>query len=558
MQFDTALVRTLLDATNDGVVITDSSGKVLNVNARALLLTGYTNYDVIGQPVERLLYIRSRDKENNAHPILEALSTKHTINIQSGILTTKRQPDRKIEGSVTLINSDHANVLGAVLLFRDLSETHKMAEQVHHYATFDQLTGLVNRHTFEQRLQKALDSAVNEKKLHTLCYLDLDQFKIINDTCGHAVGDELLRQIGILLANHIWDRDTLSRIGGDEFGLLLENCSIENAVNVAETLRKDIENFSFTANNRTFQISTSIGLVVIDDKATSINTLLAAADQACYAAKESGRNSLKVYTESDEQLLLRSNEMLWVSRLHEALQQDHFLLYGQPIVSTGNSQNENAFNYYELLIRLRDKDGSVLPPGAFMPAAERYGLATAIDQWVIEHYFLWLSNNPQHAKDLMRVSINLSGQSLSDENLYRFIREQIEEFQLPANKLCFEITETAAIYNLADALKFIGELRSLGVTFALDDFGTGMSSFSYLKQLPIELLKIDGSFIKDVLTDQTDASIVKNIVEIGNTLGMKTIAEYVENAEIFEYVKNAGVNYAQGDGICAPIPIDDL
>jgi len=556
-RFEKQIAEVTLEAISDGVIITDTHGRIININSAAEALCEFKQQDSIGKAIDKLVTVDNWSEEETSHPLLQALHHDSMVRIPSGSITSPNKKKLQIEGSVSIMRDESFHAIGAVMLFRDVTHQRRMVEKIHNYATYDQLTGLINRREFENRLKNALKSAIHQNKNHALCYLDLDQFKIVNDTCGHAAGDELLRQLSALLSKRLRERDTLGRIGGDEFGLLLENCPLENALNIAEELREIIDDFRFSFGNQVFRIGASIGLVLIDRESTTVNALLGAADQACYAAKEQGRNRVKIYTESDEHLAIRSSEMHWVSRLHEALALDRFELYFQPIINT-QSGSRNDTSYYEILIRLRDADNRLLPPGAFLPAAERYGLMVLIDKWVVKTYFSWLSKNPKHCSHLQQCSINLSGQSLSDHSLQSFIFEQLELHKVPANKLCFEITETAAIANLSDALKFMAKMHAIGVKFALDDFGTGMSSFSYLKELPIDTIKIDGSFIKDVLTDKIDLSLVSAIVDISKNMQKKTVAEYVESDEILACIRELGVDFAQGYGIAKPKPLKDI
>ncbi len=551
-RYEKQLAEVTLETIAEGVIVTSISGQILKLNSAAEALLDVALDEVSRQPVEQILPINIGNPGEHRHPVHAALENDRMTLIPSTEITTANRKTFHLEGSVSVIPDVDGLAIGTILLFRDVTVHHKMVEQIHHYATYDQLTSLINRREFETRLQNTLDNAIKQHQCHALCYFDLDQFKIVNDSCGHAAGDELLSQLSQLLCRRVRDRDTLSRIGGDEFGLLLENCPLENALKIAESLRLDVENFRFDWQGKVFRIGVSIGLVMITDESISVDDLLSAADQACYAAKEQGRNRIKVYTESDQQLLLRSSEMKWVTRLQDALANDHFVLFYQPIVSTRDTSPFDKSSYYEILLRLRDSDDDTLPPGSFMPAAERYGVMASIDRWVIQNYFQWLNQNPQHVVALQRCSINLSGQSLGDESLLGFISEQINEYKIPAEKLCFEITETAAISNFPDALRFITEMRKLKVQFSLDDFGTGLSSFGYIKELPVDNIKIDGAFIKNILTDKIDSALVSAIVDIGRTMKKGTIAEFVESMDVFEYIRELGVDYAQGYGIARP------
>jgi len=389
-----------------------------------------------------------------------------------------------------------------------------------------------------------------------LCYLDLDQFKVINDTCGHVAGDELLRQLSSLLKKEIRKRDTLARLGGDEFGVLMEHCSLEQARRVALKLRKAVERYRFAWQERSFAVGVSIGLVPITE--TSMNTIeiLKQADAACYAAKDAGRNRIHIYQADDVDLARRSGEMQWVAQINLALEKNHFCLYAQPIIPL--TQNDYSWDHYELLVRMRNEDDSLIPPGAFLPAAERYNLSTRLDTWVVENYLNWLIAHPQHLAQLSQCAINLSGLSLGDEQFLDWLVHRFEQTAVPPDKICFEITETAAIANLSSATMFIKTLKALGCRFALDDFGSGLSSFAYLKTLSVDYLKIDGVFVKGIKNDPIDLAMVKSINDIGKVMGKQTIAEFVENEFILDRLKEIGVDYAQGFYISKPRSIDEI
>jgi len=429
---------------------------------------------------------------------------------------------------------------------------HRRAQEViRHLAYHDALTGLVNRVEFENSVRHALRTA-SEGSRHALLYLDLDQFKVINDTCGHVAGDELLRQLATLLKEPIRESDTLARLGGDEFGVLLAHCSLEKAQSVAERMLQLIREFRFGWQDKTFAIGASAGLVVIDGSGQTLSDLLRTADMACYAAKERGRNRVQVYRPDDAELLQRHGEMQWISQLRRALEEDRFVLFSQPIVSL--SPRHDGARQAELLLRLRSDDGTLILPGAFIPAAERYSLMPDLDRWVVRHAFAYIARQigAGPAPALGKCFINLSGATLSDDGFAGYVREQLRIQAVPPESVCFEITETAAIANLASALEFIGEVKRLGCQVALDDFGAGLSSFSYLKTLRADFLKIDGSFIRDMLEDPMDAAIVQAINSVGHVAGLKTIAEFVETQEIRAALATIGVDYAQGYGIAHP------
>lgn len=457
--------------------------------------------------------------------------------------------------NVSLVRNDDNAPLYAIAQIQDITERKEASELLSYQASHDALTGLVNRREFERRTERLLSTIHKEKEgQHALCFMDLDQFKVINDNCGHTAGDEMLRQISSILQDVVRHRDTLARLGGDEFGVLMEYCSLDDAHRVAASLQKAIQDFMFSWEDHAFKVGVSIGLVPITKNTPSLNELLKEADAACYMAKDKGRNRIHVYHAKDSEIAKRRGEMQWVERLYHALDNDLFCLYAQSIIPLKTEKSE----HYELLIRMTDDAGETIPPDAFLPAAERYNLISRIDLWVIEKTFNLLSDNKSFLNQIDFCSINLSGSSLSDPDILDFITSQIKHYEVDARKICFEITETAAILNLNNATRFISSLKKLGCHFALDDFGSGLSSFAYLKNLPVDFLKIDGIFVKDIADDPIDHAMVRSINEIGQVMGMKTIAEFVENDIIKGMLKEIGVDYAQGYGIEKPVPFEEL
>lgn len=442
-----------------------------------------------------------------------------------------------------------------LLVCEDISETRRLAEKIAYQASHDELTGLVNRRQFDIHIQDLVHRAQSDDGQHVLCYLDLDQFKVVNDTCGHLAGDELLRQLGELLKQHVRKSDILARLGGDEFGILMENCALEQALIAGDKLRDTVRDFQFAWDNRSFSVGVSIGIAPINRSSGNAVDILKEADAACYAAKEKGRNRVHVFMPDDGELLERQGEMQWVEKIRQGIDLNRFKLYGQLIVPI---LNNNDGLHFETLLRYEDEHGHIIPPGAFLPAAERYNIAASLDRWVIDNLFAHLSTTPGFLDRLELCSVNLSGLSLSDETMLDFIDSQLRQWQIPTHKICFEITETAAISNLSYAKRFIDTLRLQGCSFSLDDFGSGLSSFAYLKNLPVDFLKIDGLFVKDIIEDQVDWTMVKAINEVGHVMHKKTIAEFVENQDIFDALKALGVDYAQGYGIAKPVPLQQL
>jgi diguanylate cyclase (GGDEF)-like protein len=432
-------------------------------------------------------------------------------------------------------------------------ELYASQKELSYQANHDALSDLINRRGFEHLLQQAMQCA--HPKL-VLCYLDLDQFKIINDTCGHAAGDELLRQVSHLIQRHIRSDDTLARLGGDEFGILMQNCNISDAALVAQKLIDQIGQYRFFWEGKSFAITVSIGISSITDKVQTTYDLLRNADIACYTAKDAGRNCFRIYEESVSDAARLHSDMEWVNKINQALENDGFCLYAQKIVP--NMMKGATGLHYEVLLRMLDDEGGIIPPNAFLPAAERYHLMTKIDKWVIKHLFEYLSMHPDHLSEVTLCSINISGPSLTVPEFQQAVIDSLQHYKIPAAKICFEITETTAISNLTDAITFIDAMHERGCSFALDDFGTGLSSFAYLKYLPVDYLKIDGVFVKGIVDDPIDYAMVKSIHEVATVMGKKTVAEFVENRDIELKLSEIGVHYSQGFGIAKPCPIEEL
>lgn len=473
---------------------------------------------------------------------------------RNAILLSRDGLELAVEETVNTITGRNRTVSGMVAVFRDVTEARRMQKRIIHQATHDSLTGLVNRYEFEERLQQLLMDAKNSAAQHALCYVDLDQFKVVNDTCGHAAGDELLRQLAAILRSRMRESDTLARLGGDEFGILLVNCRPQDARIRATMLLEAVQNFRFVWGGSNFAIGASIGVVPVDSSGKDNRNLLSAADAACYVAKDSGRNRVHCYESGDTEIAERRGEMQWVSRIQQAIEENHLELFYQTITPVVATDCDTGM-YYELLLRMRDGDSELIPPGEFLPAAERYNLMPLIDCWVVERTFSWLSSHPSHLDKLTHCAINLSGSSISDERILDFLLEQFSITQVIPSKICFEITETAAVANLVRATHFITTLKEMGCSFALDDFGSGMSSFAYLKTLPVDFLKIEGMFVRGIADDPIDFAMVKSINEVAHAMGMRTIAEFVENHEILAKLREIDVDFAQGYGISRPAPL---
>ena len=546
-----------LHSIGDAVITTDAGGQVEYLNSVAESLTGWTTAEAANRPLAEIFHIINEDtREPVEDPVSRCLNEGHIVGLANHTaLISRSGEERAIEDSAAPIRDAQGQIFGVVLVFKDITEKRRLDQQVAYAATHDNLTGLVNRAEFEGRLDHALAAFLEHGTPNVLCYLDLDQFKVVNDAAGHNAGDEMLKQVAALLSAKVRSRDTLARLGGDEFGLLLENCSVGNAIRIAEALIGTLADFRFTWGDRRFGIGVSIGLAAFTLEAAERSVLTSRADMACFAAKDMGRNRACVYHPEDSELMRRHREIIRAAELREALEQERFVLYAQPIASASAPYGEPW--RYEVLVRLRGQDDELLPPGAFIPAAERYGLIGELDSWVIKTALREYAGLGQR-RGKAGISINISGTSLSDESLPAFVRSELAANGVSPSQICFEITETAAVNQFSLAKRFIENLREYGCSFALDDFGSGLSSFSYLKHLPVDWLKVDGSFVRDMPNDPVDEAMVKAITEIGHVMGIKTVAEHVENQAILSAAIASGIDFLQGFEIGKPVPLREI
>ncbi len=545
-----------LQSIGDGVITTDVNGHVDYLNPVAEQMTGWRSIDAKGLLLRDVFQVVDDfSRAPIPNPVDKVLDTGETVPLLgNAVLVGKGGKEFAIEETAAPIRDAEGNITGIVLAFHDVSRSRQIAAQLSYQATHDELTGLVNRREFENKLQQAVQTSLAQGKQHAFLYIDMDQFKIVNDTSGHGAGDELLCTLSALLQSKLRAGDTLARLGGDEFGILLENCPPGPAAAIAENLRELASDFRFVWQGNTFAVSLSIGIVNFGNGNMTVSEIFSAADSACYIAKENGRNRIHVGHADDRAISIRQGEMHWVSRLRQAIQDNRLQLYCQKIVPLNTSAVRQGA-HFELLLRLCDEEGKLVPPGAFLPAAERFGLMPTVDRWVISNAFAEFDNLcPDPDDELEMCAINLSGASLSDPHFLSFILHELDLHKIPAHKVCFEITETVAIANLSQATGFINELRAVGCKFALDDFGSGMSSFAYLKHLPVDYLKIDGGFVKDMVTDASDAAMVEAINNIGHTMGLQTVAEFVENDAILAMLRALKVDFAQGYGLGKPVP----
>jgi diguanylate cyclase (GGDEF)-like protein/PAS domain S-box-containing protein len=551
------VLRVTLNSIGEAVITTDAQGRVSWLNPTAERFTGWPATEAIGRQLAEVFSIADEQTlEILADSLAACLAEGRPASVSRAALLTARDGRQYgIDEHAAPIRAGNGALLGFVLVFRDVSETRRMAGEMTYRATHDQLTGLINRTEFEARLARVLQRTKEDASEHSLLYIDLDQFKVVNDTCGHAIGDHLLRQVARLLGSTVRASDTLARLGGDEFAIILEGCSGAPAQVVAQKICDRMDDFRFMHDEKRCRIGTSIGLVPINEGWASISAIWQAADTACYAAKEAGRNRVHVWYETDLVMQARHLETQWSSRIERALDDDSFVLYAQRIAPLhGKSTGTRA----EILLRMRNKDGSLTPPGAFLPAAERFHLISRVDRWVVGRAIAWMRQAP--SLDMIdSISINLSGLSVGDRAFHAWAGKILTDAGPHiCSRLCLEITETAAITNPADAASFIQAVRVLGVKVALDDFGSGASSFGYLKSLPVDYLKIDGQFIRDLVTDKLDRAAVRCFVDVAKVIGVETVAEFVDDPAVLDHLHEIGVDFAQGFLMHRPEPIETL
>jgi len=547
----------IMESSLDSIVTMDHRGFIVEFNPAAEIVFGYHREQVVGHELAELLIppsLRALHRER-----LRSVGEQGMVSRILGrrIQTTAMRSDGSefpVELTVTRVPLNGQPFFTAFI--RDMTEARRLEERISFQSTHDALTGLLNRTEFERRIKVLLDDYLFKDE-HAILVLDIDQFKVVNDTGGHGAGDMLLYEIGQLIHSKTRAGDIIARIGGDEFGLLLEHCSLKKAESIGKGLLKEIQESRYEWEGRRFAVTASVGIVPVHPKGQSLSDVMSAANTACNVAKEQGRNRSHLFHYDDVELGRRQGEMRWVGKIHDAFEDGRFVLYYQRLQPLQRGLEDKRW-HYEILIRMKDETGQFVPPSTFLRAAERYSLMPTIDRWVVRMTLSWLASYPEHVKNLSLCSINLSGYSITDESFLRFLTSQFNHYAVPADRICFEITETAAISNLATAARFIDTLRRQGCRFALDDFGSGMSSFAYLKNLPVDFLKIDGSFVRDIMEDEIDFAMVRSINDIGHVMGKKTIAEFVENNEIKLRLKEIGVDFAQGYGIARPAPLAEI
>jgi diguanylate cyclase len=554
-KFKTTMFKTTMDSIADAVIATDREGDVQYLNPAAEVLIGWKLGEAVGLPVYEVFnIIDAETRRSTLNPVALCLSGDTVTSLTNNtVLISKDGTERGIENSVSPINDAEGNTIGVVLVFHDVTVQRKMVDEITYRATHDTLTGLVNRAEFESSLNHFIKDNREVSMQNALVYIDLDRFKVINDSCGHSAGDTVLKDVAKIMLACIRSTDTIARIGGDEFAVILYKCNTEQAMKIAKSICKSVEEYRFYQAEECYRLGASIGLVMIDKHWVSASSLMQAADTACYEAKNTGRNRVHLY-DDDHLVGVHRGETKWVNRIEKALEDKSFVLFCQRIMPLKHQGLEHA----EILIRMVDKDGKLIPPSAFLPAAERFHLASRIDRFVVVEVLAWMQTNKHALSHIESISVNLSGQSLSDPTFHRYVLDLISSLSIDASKLCFEITETAAITNITDAKKFIAEINQYGVKFALDDFGSGVSSFGYLKNLDVDYLKIDGQFITDLLKNDIGQATVRCIAEVAKVTGKKTIAEWVDNKTVESMLKKMGIDFTQGYLKHNPAPLSFL
>ena len=545
-----------LESIGEGLVTTDAEGLIDYMNQSAEQMIGASRNDAVGKTfTDLVLVVDEVDRKSLGDPVRKSLDSGRTINLGRRALLLPRNGGKEcsIELSASPIRAPGNKVSGAVILLHDVSELRGLTRQMSYQASHDALTGLINRREFERRVEEVLGEARTDDSGHVLCYLDLDRFKVVNDTCGHMAGDNMLREVAALIKEKVRDSDTVARIGGDEFGMLLIGCPLDKARQIGEDVCDVVRDYRFVWQDRIFNIGVSIGLVEIGRESGSLEDILGAADSASYVAKQQGRGRVHVYSARDEAVARQRGEIRWLQRLQKALKEDRFELYTQPIVSLGGRVRTGPA--VEVLVRMQDDRGLHVSPRDFMSSAERYHLMASVDRWVVQTALAALGTGALKLPDERSCSINISGQTMGDESFLDFIVEVLDRTGVSPGQICFEVTESSVIRNIDHARRFIAVLHGMGCEFAMDDFGSGLGSIAHLRQVPMDFLKIDGSFIRDLSTDSVNRAMVDAMIKLGRSLNFRIIAEEVEDHDSFELVREMGIDFVQGYIIDRPQPL---
>jgi diguanylate cyclase (GGDEF)-like protein/PAS domain S-box-containing protein len=548
--------RITLESIGEGVITTDTAGVIDYMNEAAEQLSGSSRSFGIGKRLTDLIALVDEvDRESLGDPVRKCLNERRRVSLGRRALLMSKHSEREFSTELTAspIRAPDGDIAGCVIIFHDVTEMRGLAREMSYQASHDALTGLVNRAEFERRLEAALASARGEGVAHVVAYLDLDRFKVVNDTSGHIAGDNLLRELATLLRVRVRDSDTVARVGGDEFAMLLAGCPLDKARQIAEDVVQAVADYRFAWRDQVFDIGMSIGLVEVGHESSTAEVVLSAADSACYVAKQRGRGRVHVYSARDEIVARQRGEIQWLQRLQGALKENQFELYVQPIIALGGANGRGPAA--EVLLRMRDESGHVIPPAQFLASAERYRLMSHIDRWVVQATLTALASGALHLPDGRSVSVNLSGQTLADEQFLEFVVDMLDHSGVPPEKLCFEVPESAVISQIDHAQRFISVLHGMGCRFALDNFGGGVGSFANLKHLSLDYLKIDGMYMRNIDQDRVNREMVSAMVKLARTLDFRVVAGQVEDQASFETVRQLGVDFVQGFIVERPRPL---
>ncbi len=545
-------ISTTLNSITNPVIVIDSKDRIKLVNPSAEKLFGDTEEDLLDTSIHEVLILYLNRQTTHIVDLNQLLSRKQSVSSMFFF-----DPDRNIielEFSASPMIDMEAEDVGFVIILKDVSEYRKLRRKLSYEGSHDQLTGFLNRTAFEQRFENLVTEENNSISQHVLAYLDVDQFRVVNDTCGNAAGDQLLKQVGNIIKSHVRKSDVLSRLSGDEFGIIMPFFKMERALQTIQKIIIEIQHSAFVWNEKDYEVTASIGVMAFGRISDEYPDYYSKVTTACFLAKQNGGNQYHFIDENDEKVMAQQVSMDWVSGIMKGFNEDRFCLYVQPIVSM---DDDITRNHYEVLIRYRDENDAIIEPGHFLPCAERYNLIERIDRWVVTSVIAWLQENSEKVREVL-FSINLSGRSIGSQAFHKFLHESLTKSNVDLNSLCFEITETSVVDNVERSVEFINSIKALGVKFSLDDFGTGLSSFSYLKQFPVDYLKIDGEFVRDISSDDTSYVFVRSMTEVGHCLDMKVIAEFVESDTMFDRLRQANVDFIQGYTVGKPVDIETL
>ena len=545
-------IATTLDSITNPVIVIDSKDRIKLLNPAAEKLLGDKEAELIDTSIHEILILYANRQTTRIVDISQLLSRK--LSISSMFYYDPGRNLVELEFSASPMIDMEAEDVGFVIILKDVSEDRKLRRKLSYEGSHDQLTGFLNRSAFEQKFETLVTEDNDSQPQHVIAFLDIDQFRVVNETCGSAAGDLLLKQVSAMIRTHVRKSDIVARLSGDEFGIIMPFFEMERALQVIQKIIIEIQHAGFVWNEQEYLITASIGVMAFGRLSDEYGECYSKITTACYLAKQNGGNQYHFIDENDEKVMAQQVSMEWVAGIMEGFSEGRFCLYVQPIVAI---DKEERYTHYEVLIRYLGQDGRIISPGDFLPPAERYNLIERIDSWVVSHVIEWLQRHQRKLGDVM-FSVNLSGRSIGSQTFHDFLRESLTSSDIDISRLCFEITETAVVDNVEKSVEFINSIKQLGAKFSLDDFGSGLSSFSYLKQFPVDYLKIDGEFVRDIIDDDKSYVFVRSMTEVGHCLDMEVIAEFVESDTMFKKLREANVDYIQGYQVGRPVSIDTL